>query len=326
MVIKLQNIKFNISTIAIYFVSIIFSIIVGAGLYGYGVDYYSGYSHGFEWNKLNATGFDYLGYKIATLIVYQHHIGVYLTSFILSVSSGFLIHECIKLKQNYSLSFFLIVFLIALHTWPIIMSTSNAMRQGLTMSFMFLTILCGFKKNYIYMIVFSSLGIFMHISGPFIILIVIFATILNKLIINFDHIHKTIINFVVGFFLFFSCYFLLFKTGLAGDDNSRIISGDFRWAFLVISLTYLLFSIFFKSILENSFHLAIFYFSFITPAFLLAGLNWQYERFGMMMLIPYILSFGHLFNNRSYKIYLILSFISLLTLTIYTGMYSIGLT
>jgi len=326
MIINLKNIKFNISTIVIYFVSIIFSIIVGAGLYGYGVDFYGGYSKGFEWNKINATGFDYLGYKIATLMVYQQHIGVYLVSFILSVSSGFLILENIKFKQIYSLSFFLIVFLIAIHTWPIIMSTSNAMRQGLTMSFMFLTIICGFKKNYIYMIIFSTLGIFMHISGPFIILIVIFATILNKLTINFEYINKTILNFVIGFFLFFSCYFLLFKTGLASDENSRIISGDFRWAFLIISLTYLLFSLFFKSILENSFHLAIFYFSFISPAFLLAGLNWQYERLGMMMVIPYILSYGHLFNNRSSKIYLILTFILLLLLTIYTGMYSIALT
>ena len=55
------------------------------------------------------------------------------------------------------------------------------------------------------------------------------------------------------------------------------------------------------------------------------GLNWQYERFGMVVLIPYILSFGFILNKRSYKIYLILSFFLLYLLTIFTGMYSIGL-
>ena len=147
MVTKLKNLKFNTSTFIIYFVSILFATIVGAGFYGYGIDFYSGYSKGFEWNKLNATGFDYLGYKIATLIVYKYHIGVYLVTFILSASSGFLILENLKFKKNYSLFYFLIIFLIAIHTWPIIMSTSNAMRQGLTMSFMFLAILCIFKNN-----------------------------------------------------------------------------------------------------------------------------------------------------------------------------------
>ena len=326
MVTKLKNLKFNTSTFIIYFVSILFATIVGAGFYGYGIDFYSGYSKGFEWNKLNATGFDYLGYKIATLIVYKYHIGVYLVTFILSASSGFLILENLKFKKNYSLFYFLIIFLIAIHTWPIIMSTSNAMRQGLTMSFMFLAILCIFKNNYIWMIIFSTLSIFMHISGPFMIFLVIFATILNKFLINFNHLSKIIFNFIIGFFLFFSCYVLLFKTGFAGNEPSRIISGDFRWIFLIISLTFLTFSIFFKSILNNSFHLFIFYFSYISPAFLLAGLNWQYERFGMMMIIPYILSYGLLLNYKSYRLYLFLSFLLLLILTIYKDMYSIGLT
>ena len=55
------------------------------------------------------------------------------------------------------------------------------------------------------------------------------------------------------------------------------------------------------------------------------GLNWQYERLGMMMIIPYILSFGTIFNRSSYKLYLISVILLLFFLTIYVGIYSNGL-
>jgi hypothetical protein len=80
-------------------------------------------------------------------------------------------------------------------------------------------------------------------------------------------------------------------------------------------------SFLYRDILNNSFNLSLYYFSFISLALLLNGLNWQYERFGMMMLIPYIFSFGVLLNRFSYKIYLVVIFLALLFLTIFTGMY-----
>ena len=52
------------------------------------------------------------------------------------------------------------------------------------------------------------------------------------------------------------------------------------------------------------------------------GLNWQYERLGMMMLIPYILAFGSILNRVSYTMYLIIVYVALLFLTIYMGMYA----
>ena len=94
-----------------------------------------------------------------------------------------------------------------------------------------------------------------------------------------------------------------------------------------VSLVFLIYlTVFHRVLLVNSLNLTLYYFSFIAPALLLNGLNWQYERLGMMMLIPYILSFGSIFNKSSYKFYLFLSFMLLLLLTIYTGMYSEGLT
>ena len=100
----------------------------------------------------------------------------------------------------------------------------------------------------------------------------------------------------------------------------------FRGAFVCIGFIYTFFSFFFRSLSANSFNLSLYYFNFASLAFLISELNWQYERLGMMMLIPYILSFGVFLNKFSYKIYLILTFTLLFFLTIYTGMYSVGLT
>jgi hypothetical protein len=325
---KLENKKYIASSsIIIFFISIIFALLIGSGLYGYGIDYYSGYSKGFEFNKLNATFFNYLGYKVATLTINGFHIGVYIVTFILSLSTGFLIRECIKFKQSYSLIFFLLTFLIAIHTWPIIMSTSNAMRQGLTMSFIFLALISSFRKNYYWMLFLCFVAIFMHGTGPLLAIIIVFSTILNKLLTIFSHKSKVIINFLIGTFLSIITYYFVNTFFLPNDHQpSRIIAGDFRWHFVFIGFIYVILSFFYRSILANSFTLSLYFYSFISFSFLMNGLNWEYERLGMMMLIPYIFSFGIILNRVSYKIYLILFFLLLLLLTIYQDMYTVGLT
>ncbi len=314
------------SILVIFLVSISFAFLVGYGFYGYGIDFYSGYQKGFEWNKVNATGVNFLGYKVSTLIINGFHFGVYVVTFILSLSSGILIKEHLNIKHSYSLIFFLIIFIIALHTWPIIMSTSNAMRQGLAMSFIFLALVSSLRKKYFTMILWAIIGMFMHTSGAPLLLSVIFATMIITLQRNLPYKKKIIINFSIGILIFISAYYSL-DFFLGGNyQQSRIIAGDFRVAFVFIGLSYISLTVFHRVLLDNSLNLTLYYFSFIAPALLLNGLNWQYERLGMMMLIPYILSFGSIFNMRSYKFYLFLSFMLLLLLTIYTGMYSEGLT
>ena len=71
--------------------------------------------------------------------------------------------EHINIKHSYSLIFFLIIFIIALHTWPIIMSTSNAMRQGLAMSFIFLALVSSLRKNISY----DIMGIYWNVYAHF---------------------------------------------------------------------------------------------------------------------------------------------------------------
>jgi hypothetical protein len=167
----------------------------------------------------------------------------------------------------------------------------------------------------------------MHLSGLILAILIFLATIFDAIFRNFSHINKVIINLFIGILLFIVVHFSL-NIFIKGDDfaPSRIIGKDFRGAFVFIGFIYIFFSFFLRSVLANSYNLSLYYFYFSSLAFLINGLNWQYERLGMMMLIPYILSFGLFLNKFSYKIYLILTFTLLFFLTIYTGMYSDGLT
>ena len=91
-------------------ISFIFCIIIGSGLYGFGNDWYAAYfKSNLNWNDWYR---DQLGWRISTLTIFDFHIGVYVTTFILVCSSGFLLESIFKLKKIYSLRFFLIILVI----------------------------------------------------------------------------------------------------------------------------------------------------------------------------------------------------------------------
>ena len=71
--------------------SFIFCLVIGSGFYGYGNDWYAAYfKPNLEWNTWYR---DQLGWRIATLSINNFHLGVYLTTFLLSFSSGFLLEK-----------------------------------------------------------------------------------------------------------------------------------------------------------------------------------------------------------------------------------------
>ena len=311
---------FNFSTVVIVTISIAFAWMISSGLYGYGNDYYSSYyKPNLNWGGL----FDRLGWILSTLTINGVHLGIQIVTFLLALSVGFLLREHIKFKQSYSLIFFLLLYVIAIHTWPIIMSTTNAMRQGLSMSFIFIAFVAGSRKSFYWMLLYTIFAIFTHKSGLILSAVVVFAYIMNNFLLSFAYSSKIVLNFLIGIILLILSYFFIQFSGLEdGGKPSKIIGGDFRAAFIFIGFIYVSLSFFYKKILDNSFNLSLYYFSFVAPALLMNGLNWEYERLGMMMLIPYILSFGNLLNRYSYQIYLLLIFLLLLLLTVITGMYA----
>ena len=312
--------KLRINYKLILFISLFFSLLVGSKFYGFGIDYYSAYkTPNINWGNW----YDFLGYRVSSFTIFGKNIGVYLVSFLLSISWGVLLKKFVKLKGIDSIFFFILIYVMALHTWPIIMSTSNAMRQGITMSLFFLSFAFLLEQKYFKSFFFVFISIFMHKSG--IILFLIFVNVFFvKFVSNSIKANKyiTIFYIIYGLLIYFFIYYLLIWNKHVDIVYSKIIEKDYRYHFIFISLIYvLLFSYKFNFLKNNTVTLFLYIFSFGIFSVFLLGLNWEYERFMMMMTLPYILIFSTLLNKNSSYYFLFISISSLLLLTIYNGMY-----
>ena len=303
----------------IFSISLVYGFIVGEGYYGYSNDFYAEYYR----NNIFYPGIREFGSFLATLTIFNKHIGVYLTSFFLALSSGFFLNSIFFLKKDNSLIFFLICFFILLHIHPIIMSTSGAMRQGWSMSFMFLALSSSvYKKNFL-LFLFFFISIFLHKSAIFFFNIFFFTFLIQKLK------HNLFFNLTFGasIFFFFTIFFY-FHSWVPGGH--RIIYGDFRFAWFLINIVtiilYLHAGYYISTLKCNKFLFNfIFFYSFAAIPFYFLELNYQYERINMVMAIPIILTISLIFNKKSFRIFLITILTLYLFLTIFQGMYSIGL-
>jgi hypothetical protein len=310
----------NLKSFFIILITIFFSLLTGLGLYGYGHDFYASYSQSniTTWGTWN----DKLGFVISTLTLFNFHIGVYLVSGILAACTGILLKKFLLKREINSIYFFIILYLITLHTWPIIMSTSNAMRQGITMSFLFLFLTYYETKIDKKLLLFILFSILSHSSGLFFLFIFFNVLFLKKLSINF----KSDL-YIRSFYLAYGiiCLFLTIALVMLHEGSkepTRIIGGDFRLPFLLINIMYIFLLTYKFSFLRlHNLNLFMYIFSFIAPAILFLGFNWEYERINMMVTILYILAFSILLKKKISQYFLIASLSSLLLLTIYTGMY-----
>ena len=314
--------KNTLLNLLILFISTIYGITVGSGFYGYNSDFYAEYSRN---NIIYYIIFDGLGYLLSTLTIFGKHIGVYILSFLLSIASGFIIKKFFVLKNLNSILNFTILYLIILHIHPIIMSTSGAMRQGWTMSLVYLSIILYTQKNYNWSFLFIFISIFTHRSG-LIFLIIYFFTIINLKILPSLNKYREIYIFFSGI-IFFVISYVYFNYKVT--SASRIVAGDFRYAWLLINIVYLFSFITFFKFYNNSnarfVPFFLYYFSFFVPVILFVELNYHYERLNMMMGIIYFFVLGLVLEKRIYKIYLFIIFIGYLFLTIFQGMYTQGL-
>jgi hypothetical protein len=142
-----------------------------------------------------------------------------------------------------------------------------------------------------------------------------------KKIINKVEINQKILIFVYGLIIF--CIFLfLFKIHIDTNQEHRVIAGDYRFQFLLINLFFIFFYTFrYDLLLQSSINVFLYLFSFIAPIVLLTGMNWQYERLNMMMLIPYMLVTGDFLKKSSIYLYWFILFFVLIFITINNGMY-----
>lgn len=306
-----KNYRQNLN-IYLVFIALFYALVVGGGLYGYGHDYYAAY---YKSNLNWGVWYDRLGWRISTLTVYGVHLGVYVTSFILALCCGLLIDDHLRRKKMVSVPLFVFIFLIAIHTWPIIMSTSNAMRQGLGMSGLFVSLICFGHRKPGLMISILFLSSFLHKSILIFWPVIVFSYFAIRLNRNI------LVHLFFGLIGFF-CALICIPELILIEGETRVIRGDFRLPFLLIALVFIIFCVFESRGLYRGYNIVVFYFSWIFPVFYILGLNWEFERIGMVMLLPYIFSFGSFLSKKSCQLYLGCVFASLLSLTFSTGMYA----
>ena len=303
----------------LFFISISFALFVGAGGYGFGNDFYAAYfKNNLAWGSYR----DQLGWILSTLTIYDTHIGVHLVSYTLAMSTGLLLYRTIYCYFGKNSWIFFLLFIFMIHTWPIIMSTSNAMRQGFAMSFIFLAFNFILSKRTIWAIFAAILAVFMHKSGILLTAIfvgLIFFLNLSKRLHLLSRYRNNIL-LMTGLILLISAY-LLIPLFFVDKESSRIISGDFRYPFLMINIIFIFVYIKYLKKRADFIDMFLLLTSFTFPVFLFQGFNWEYERLNMMILIPYMISFSRIFILRDKKIVLFSSTVLLLIMTIYTGMY-----
>jgi len=305
----------------VLFVSLCFALLVGSGFYGFGHDFYSAYhKENLAWGGY----LDRLGWALSTMTIYGMHVGVYLLSFLLSLSTWLFLSKTTETyfcRKHYWA--FLLLHLIFIHTWPIIMSTSNAMRQGFCMSFLFLALYFLLSRERFYYLVSIILVITTHKSG------ILWATLLFVANFYFGWIRalncslfcKKYISMILGVLLSIFIYFSL-SILFDNHEESRIIKGDYRYLFLAINIVYIFIYKLYLFARFDQLDAFLFVCSFVLPVFLLYGFNWEYERLNMIILIPYMVSFSRIFVNRDKRYALLISSLLLLLMTFLSGMYA----
>lgn len=306
-----RRFRFTSPKSAVYTIlGVFFSLFVYLGGYGFGHDYYAAYKR----INVSSTGIlDWLGWKLATLGLGDQHIGVFVVTFLLTMGTA----ASFLLRGSGTNIMSVAAYFFALHSWPIIMSTSNAMRQGVAMSFLYLGLYFMKSSRYILALVFFSLMTFSHKSG------LIFLGMLMVLWFHRFFFHRfrfssffLIICSVVGS-VFLALILILF---VGVEEESRVIAGDIRAPAVLIMVGYLLLWIF-KGDRNDPIQRFLVVCCVTIPVVLILGLNWQFERLFMIISLLLVIFYSE-FTGKWRSVALLFSFFLFWSATVYMGMFN----
>ena len=308
--------------IPLFLLSLGYSYLNGSGFYGFSNDYYGYYdqpnANFYNWREISII--------LATLTIKKFHLGVYLTSFFIAISSGLLLRSYFKKKKITSFYFFLIIFFLTLHIHPTIMSVSGAMRQGWAMIFIFFSLSLFLDGKKILSLIMIATAIFMHKSGLFfftVYMITIFSLYLEKKVKQ-----KKFLLILIAVFI--SIIFFIFLEKLPNLTTQRIIGADLRYIWIPINLIYIFYYIYYYNFFSfskiNFISLFFFYISIFLPITVYYGFSYNYERLNMIIAIPLILTILSIIKKKSYYFAILTVMCLYLFFTIHLGMYSVGLT
>lgn len=291
---------------SLVFVSITAMLILlhWSGYFGFGHDFHAAYHQ----NNLNWGGVtDRLGFLAATLTVWNTHVGIVVVGLALTWSAKVLVNQTGLTHKN-SIHFY-ILYILILFSWPYFMSFSNAMRQGLAMSFLCVALInyYNFKKRFI---LFLFISIFLHKAAIFIAL----AGIVSVLACRY-------LGYNIVAAIAFGVSLCLIIVGFFSDYKDKIIGLDLSLVWCAIGLCWIAVSVWLvdsRKSMASPFLAIIVAISYVFSE----GLIWQVERLFMMTVFPMIFVMQHLFVNTQKLVFLYLTCLTFVILTYLTGMYS----
>ena len=271
----LRNKEKHSFKVLIFIISLIYGYAMNLGIYGFGKDFYANYSNA---NMFVGGYEDRIGWIIATATIGDFHIGVFLTSFLISFSVlNMIVHFTeLTLKKRLHLIIFLIISLIILHSWPILMSTSNAMRQGIMMSFIYLSLVALDRKENFKALMYVILMLLSHKSGLLFLSMLISAVVYDRFI-------SKQLNSIFYSIIIITIFALLIN--YLPKAPGKTIGADFSIAFFIIGLL-TLFNLKPRSPGKRSVTSAYVYvFLLFSPVLFFGVANFQYERIWMVNII-----------------------------------------
>lgn len=307
---------FEIRHLFLILVVAVLSLAAWGGLYGFGVDWYYSYQHGNLYHRGGT--FDRLGFILASATVSGTHIGILIVSSVMLLGIFQLFTQVLGGDKNYCI--LVLMMALAFHTWPVIMSTSNSMRQGLSMGFAYFAIAIFLNRGLcLKLLVFLILATLTHKIS--IVYFAIFAVVgLTSRLVK----ARSVVLLLLSL-LYPGLYFALYLFGLGNVEGSRVIGGDFRNIILAASVLLQVFFFYaaYASKNRKKYILGLIAGSFqVTPiVFYSIGLNWEMERAFMYMVLFYIVAFASFFKPVQRIPVLCVGLTALLSVTIMAGMY-----
>ena len=295
----------------IFILSLVYGYMMNLGLYGFGKDFYGSYSTG----NLYYGGYeDRLGWLIATMKIGNFHIGVFLTSFLVAYSALKLtVHITERtIRKRLDIFIFVIFALLILHSWPVLMSTSNAMRQGIMMSFLYLSLVSMDKQENFKSFCYVGLMLLSHKSGMMYLSIILSAIVFNSYIKS--------ANNTLLYSILLVCFFFILITFLP-ESRDKTIGYDFSIAWLIIGFIALLF---FKPRDQNRniFSAYVYIWLLFSPVLYFNVATFQFERVWMVNVILVMLVLTKRFKKNQITTIIIFEFAALVGLTFATGMFT----
>jgi len=291
--------------------SLAYGYVMNLGLYGFGKDFHGSYGTG----NLYYGGYeDRLGWIIASMKVGDFHIGVFITSFLLAYSTLKLaVHVTERtLKKRLDILIFIIFALLILHSWPILMSTSNAMRQGIMMSFLYLSLISIDKQENFKSFCFVGLMLLSHKSGLMYLSIILSATVFNRFIKGSNN--SLLYSILLVFFFAFLINFL-------PESRDKTIGYDFSFVWLIIGLMTLLY-LRPRDQNRNIFSAYVYIWLLFSPILYFNIATFQFERVWMVNVILVMLVVTNRFKKNQITIITIFELAALVALTFVTGMFA----